>query len=181
MSEATPPRVIAEFDDYQGFLVALRKRADEIQIVRGSDATAHLSGLPDGYVAKLLGPNPIRRLGMKSLGPMLGVLQAKLVLVVDEEAVKRYGSRVRKRDDRLVRSGTLQIEISHRELKRRQRKGGANSRANMTEEEATEMGRSAAIIRWDAVREAVKAKARRKKKAICDSATIAEAALAPQR
>jgi hypothetical protein len=46
-------------------------------------------------LAKLIGRNPVRRLGMMSLGPVLSVLGIKLAMIEDPEALERYGSQRR--------------------------------------------------------------------------------------
>ena len=72
MAEGEAPRVIGEFTDYNELITALRARAAELNL-SGADAD-RLSGLPDRYAQKLLGPQQIRRLGATSLGPFLGAL-----------------------------------------------------------------------------------------------------------
>lgn len=135
-----PQRAIGEIFDYQSMMVVLRLRANELQINRSSDKTADLSGLPDKYFAKLLGPRPVRRIGSKTLGAVLGLLQIKFIAVVDEDAVKRYGARVQKRDDRLVRSGNVTIEFSHRHMKRIGSNGG-KKRRDLAEKERIRLAR----------------------------------------
>jgi hypothetical protein len=62
----------------------LRRRADELRLSRRT--IDNLSGLPDGYCQKLLGPAKRRKLGMKSLGAILGALGVRLVMVEDPAA-----------------------------------------------------------------------------------------------
>lgn len=163
-----PARTIGEFNDYQGFMAALRTRANELHLSRSDDDNADVAGLPNKYIAKLLGPRPVRRVGMKTLGPLLGVLQVKLILVVDEEAVRRYGGRVRKRDERLVRNGNVTIEFSHRHMKRIGRNGG-KKRALLGKTERIRLARIGGLalqakrrlartgtFDWRAVKQAVK-------------------------
>ena len=83
----TEPRVLAEFSDYSGMIAAFRARAAERKIAVSSESASHVAGLTDQYLAKLLAPRPVRRIGMLSLAPMLGVLGVKLVMVEDEEAL----------------------------------------------------------------------------------------------
>jgi hypothetical protein len=118
------PRSIGEVTDYPSLMKVLRARANELHINRSSDETAKLSGLPDKYMAKLLGPRPVRRIGSKTLGAVLGVLQLKLIAVEDAEAMRLYGKRVDKRDDRLVRSEIVTQEFSRRYMQKIGRNGG---------------------------------------------------------
>jgi ribonuclease VapC len=64
-----------------------RYRAAELNLA-GAELDRH-SGLPERYAQKLVGPNPIRRLGAISLGPFLGTLAVRGVLVEDKAAVER--------------------------------------------------------------------------------------------
>ena len=61
------PRVIAEVTDYQDMLAALRARYNELQI--NGERFDEFAGLPRGYLSKLIGARPVRRLGMISFAP----------------------------------------------------------------------------------------------------------------
>lgn len=160
--------MIAEFNDYPGFMQALRVRANEIHMSRSDDQNADIAGLPNKYITKLLGPRPVRRVGMKTLGALLGVLGVKLILVIDEEAVKRYGHKVRKRDERLVRDKTVTIEFSRRHMQKIGRMGG-KARFELPAKQIRKLAREAGLARqakrrlahtgefdWKAVKAAVK-------------------------
>jgi hypothetical protein len=67
--DTAPLAFIGNYDDLQE---ALRKRADVLKFSRRT--IDNLSGMPDGYCEKLLGPAKRRKLGMKSLGAILGAL-----------------------------------------------------------------------------------------------------------
>ena len=56
-----------------------------------------MSGIPDGYASKLLNDPPIKRMGSISMGPVLGALGLALVVVEDEEAMRRVRGRLVKR------------------------------------------------------------------------------------
>jgi hypothetical protein len=108
----TEPRVLAEFSTYPEMLAAFRARANERKIARSSEDTAFVAGLTSGYLAKLLAPKPVRRIGMESLGPVLGVLGVKLVMVEDEQAIARLDARkdvrLKERNHNLVHDGVIQ-------------------------------------------------------------------------
>ena len=92
MAEGDGPRVIAELSNYDELIGGLRLRAAELNL-SGADAD-RLSGLPERYAQKLLGPNQIRRLGAISLGPFLGALGVRGWLVEDKTAVERLKTRI---------------------------------------------------------------------------------------
>jgi hypothetical protein len=99
---------IATVRDYNELHAALRARADALSVSRG--ATDDVSGLPSGYSGKLLGPKPLKLFGVKSLGAILTVLGLKMVLVDDEESLRKYTARLSKRHDasvRLLRTGRV--------------------------------------------------------------------------
>lgn len=75
--------VIAEVNDFPGLLAALQKRVASIRTTYS--VLDEISGLPDGYVEKCLQRVPERRMGLTALGPLLGSLGLKLIVVVDEQ------------------------------------------------------------------------------------------------
>src|SRR5437588_3167038 len=105
------PRVIASFDQYSGFVDALRVRKAELQI---SGYTIYsVAGLPMGYSQKILGPGKaVRRIGMKSLGDLLGALGVRLQMIEDAAALARIANRLEKRDEKLVRGGTIEFRLT---------------------------------------------------------------------
>ena len=62
MAESEGLRVIAEFVDYPGMLAALRARVSELQI--SGERFDEFAGLPRGYLSKLVGARPVRRVVM---------------------------------------------------------------------------------------------------------------------
>jgi hypothetical protein len=94
-------RQLAEASDYDGLVAAIRMRVEELQISR--ETINEVAGLPAGYSGKILGLKQRRRLGMISLGPILGALGIKLVVVEDEQALKLVRGRFKKRNENLVR------------------------------------------------------------------------------
>jgi hypothetical protein len=96
-------RHLARIEDYDGLIGALCARANELNVSR--ETIGDLSGLASGYVGKLLGPRSIRRIGMQSLGPLLGALGVRLVMVEDSAALRKIRPRLTKRDEAQVRNG----------------------------------------------------------------------------
>jgi hypothetical protein len=156
-------RVIGTFNDYHGLLEALRLRAHERKLALSGDDAAVVAGLPHKYLAKLIGSNPVRRIGMTSLGAVLGVLAVKCILVEDPDADKwlqkqaaRFGKGLKQRNENLVRADTVHITLTERHMRKIRRKGGTNSRKNMSKRRASQIGKAAALVRWADVKEAVK-------------------------
>lgn len=93
------PEVLAVVYDYGHLIAAFRARANELKIARSHEATAAVFGFTNGYFQKLLAPRPPRRIGLDTLGPMLGVLGAKILLVVDDVALARLAAIGARRSD----------------------------------------------------------------------------------
>jgi hypothetical protein len=72
MADDERPRVIADVSSYEQMLAALRLRINELQI--NGERFDEYAGLPRGYLSKLVGARPIRRLGMTSFEPVLASL-----------------------------------------------------------------------------------------------------------
>ncbi len=83
----TPSRVLAEAADYVSLLDAFRARAAELGITRLE--IDEIGGLTSGRASKLLAPIPIKGFGRTSLGPLLGALALKLVVVEDPAMLPR--------------------------------------------------------------------------------------------
>lgn len=126
----------------------MRTRAAERKIAIGSDNSADLAGLPDRYIAKLLGPRPVKRIGMISLGPLLGLLGVRLVMVEDLIAVEALAGRIIARNESCVRSGATQFEVSFRFLKKIGALGGKKRAKNLTPRQRSRGARKAALAKW---------------------------------
>lgn len=145
-------RVLGAVFDYPSMMAVMRARANELHIARGHEDTSDLSGLPDKYLAKLLGPRPVRRIGMKTMGAVMGVLQMKFIAVVDEEAVRRYGKRTRARDERRVHSDIVTLEFSRRFMQKIGKKGGLSAGKRMSKAALRRRALRANLMRWDRVK-----------------------------
>lgn len=133
---------------YAGLVAVFRAAAFQQKIAIGGDSVAAVSGLCSAYVAKLLSPRPIKRIGVISLGPLLGALGLKLIVAPDPKAIARFGSKLERRREEFVHSATVQFAISRRHLKKNQRLGGKNSRKFMSRRQARVLARKAALARW---------------------------------
>jgi len=85
---------LAEITDYAQLVEALRARVDAQHIVisRIDDVT----GLSDGRTRQLLDPRGRKKFDDLTLGPVLGALGVKLILVEDP-ATARYLARVERK------------------------------------------------------------------------------------
>jgi hypothetical protein len=93
--------MIASYDE---LVEAIRVRVDEMNISR--EELDLQAGIPTGYSGKCLGPAQVKRLSYATMGPVLGAIGCKLLLVEDPEQTAKILRRAQPRDTRQVRSGT---------------------------------------------------------------------------
>jgi hypothetical protein len=110
--------------------------------------TNAVAGLPNKYLQKLIGAKPVRRIGMTSLGGVLGILGAELWLVEDPEAMKRFVSRVKKRDERLVRTMPVHFTVTSRFMKKIAVAGGKKRMKGLSRWQRRRLARKGAAARW---------------------------------
>jgi hypothetical protein len=148
MAAGDEPRIVATFDSYDGMLAAIRERVTELQI-HGERFDA-FSGLPDGYLSKLIGANPIRKIGMVSMAPVLSGLGLKCQFIEDSEGTARLKNHVAPRNPAYVRTmpADAGITLTARMLKRIRRLGGQARMAQMTAKQRSALARKAALARW---------------------------------
>jgi hypothetical protein len=143
-------RVIAEFSNYDELINGPRVRAAELNL--SGEQVDGYSGLPARYTQKLLGPNPIRRLGAISLGPFLGALAVRGLLVEDRAAVERLRSQTTPRKARFarpgMRAGSVHVLLTGRFMQKIRKKGGENSRKYLNKKLVKQLARKAAAARW---------------------------------
>jgi hypothetical protein len=92
MSEPRQIAVVTSQGGYAAFMLAFRKRADDLGLTR--ETIDAISGLQSGYASKLLAPVPIRAIGPETLGPLLGSLAMRIVLEIDEEMLAQLKPRM---------------------------------------------------------------------------------------
>jgi hypothetical protein len=95
MPDAKPLAIIHGYDD---LVAAIRARVAELGVTQAT--IDDVAGLQSGYAGKLLGPRRIKKLGIVSLGCVLGSLGMKLVAFEDPEALARVRSRLVPRKDK---------------------------------------------------------------------------------
>ena len=102
MSGDERPRVLANICSYEEMLAALRSRVAELQI--NGERFDEFAGLPRGYLSKLVGARPIRRLGMTSFEPVLAGLGLRLLVIEDPKGTERLRNRLVPRNNSYPRT-----------------------------------------------------------------------------
>jgi hypothetical protein len=126
-------------------LDGLRSRVNELGV--NAERWEDFAGLPRGYLSKLVGVRPVRRLGMCSFQPVIAGLGLRCLFVVDEEAERRLRERVPPRNSSYVR-GTPSIVFTARFFQKIGRKGAQARIDNSTKQQRQKWARNAAIARW---------------------------------
>jgi hypothetical protein len=72
---------------YPAFIEAIRDRTVDLGISRLE--TDRIAGLPTGFCGKALSRNPVKRIGLASLGPLLETLGLIIMIVEDPAARDR--------------------------------------------------------------------------------------------
>jgi hypothetical protein len=72
---------------YAAFIEAIRDRTVDLQISRLE--IDRIAGLPQGFSGKALSRNPVKRIGLASLGPLLETLGLIIMIVEDPAARDR--------------------------------------------------------------------------------------------
>jgi hypothetical protein len=88
----------ADVSDYTEFVEAVRDRADELMMTRSE--LDFQAGHQDGYSGKLLGRKHVKRFGFFSLGPALGALGLKILLIEDTAQTAKIRARMKVRSAR---------------------------------------------------------------------------------
>jgi len=138
--------VIADVTSYEQMLAALRARVNELQL--NGERFDEFAGLPRGYLSKLIGAKPIRRLGMTSFAPVLAGLGLRLLVIEDNAATERLKNRLPPRNQSYVRSVAVHGHLTTRFLQKIGRKGGENSRKYLGKRMVKQLARKAALARW---------------------------------
>jgi hypothetical protein len=150
MADDEQPRIVATFDSYVGMLEAIRARVNELQI-SGENLDAY-AGLPRAYTQKIIGPKPVRRLGMTSFGPVLNALGLRCLFIEDDAATQRLKNRMPPRKSQYVRpgmrAGSVQILLTDKFMRKIRKKGGQNSRKYLGKRLVKQLARKAANARW---------------------------------
>src|SRR6516225_2786601 len=139
-------RIIAEFSDYAGLLAAIRSRVSEFAI--NGERFDEFAGLPRGYLSKLVGANPVRRIGMTSMGPLFDALGIYCIIVENPLATQRLKNRIRPRNNSFMRASYTHIAITNRQWSRIQKLGRAARWKRLSRVERRDIMRAIALKRW---------------------------------
>jgi hypothetical protein len=119
--------VIADVSSYEQMLAALRSRVNELQI--NGERFDEYSGLPRGYLSKLIGAKPVRRLGMTSFAPVLAGLGLRLLIIENQDATERLKNKLPPRNQSYVRTVAVHTNLTTRFLQKIGRNGSAGRRS----------------------------------------------------
>ena len=139
-------RTLAEFHDYEGMVEAIRARVRELEIA--GEAFDEYAGLPQGYLSKLIGAKPVRRISHVSMGPLFEALGITGLLVENEAGTDRLKKRLRPRNKSFVRTTYTHRVITDRTWRQLQKLGRAARWQKYTPEQRREIMRKLARRRW---------------------------------
>jgi hypothetical protein len=146
MAEA---RVIGEFINYDGMLAAVRARVNELQI--NGERFDEFAGLPRGYLSKLIGANPTRRISMVSMGPLFSALGICCVMIENPSATARLKGRLETNQSNYMRPTYTHVIVTNRKWARIQKLGHQARQAvwnKLTPRQRSDMMRALALKRW---------------------------------
>ena len=145
-------QILASFTDYEGLRRALNIVRDHRKL--SLDTMNTLIDCPERYFEKILGPRPVRRMGMQSLGWAFGVLGVKCIIVEDPEVWERVQrQRYFKTRDEAHFISSKHADGKHhvvtwRFLKKISRKGAVARAQKLTPAQRKRIARMAAKARW---------------------------------
>jgi hypothetical protein len=146
MAEGDAPRIIADVSSYEQMLTALRARVTELQV--NGERFDEYAGLPRGYLSKLVGAKPTRRIGMCSWQAVLSGLALRCLFVADEEAERRLRERLPPNNLSYVRADATHVVLTFRFMQKIGRLGAQARIDNSTKAQRQQWARRAAIARW---------------------------------
>jgi hypothetical protein len=108
-------RTIAVVNDYPALQRVLRQRAEDLKISR--ETLDALAGISEGHSAKMLTDPPRKNMGILTFGLLLRALGLQLVVIEDDEQMRKLASRIVRRDESQVRH-RKQHELANDERRR---------------------------------------------------------------
>lgn len=146
------PREIAVCWNYEGFIAACRERVKELEISLSSPSAAEITGLHKDHLPKLMSEKSGRCFTPLTLGPLLGLLGMRIVLVEDSKALARLSRRLKKRSMEggaaHMRGGALHISFSKERLRENGKLGGKKRWEGIRKKEMLKHVTAAAYSRW---------------------------------
>jgi hypothetical protein len=139
-------RIVGEFADYSGMLDILRARVEQLQVQ--GERFEHFAGLPIGYLSKLIGVRPVRRISMVSMGPLFSALGIRCIIIEDPAATQRLKNRIRPRNNAYMRASYTHLAITNRQWSRIQKLGRQARWKRLSRVERKDIMRAIALKRW---------------------------------
>lgn len=136
-------RTIAQFSDYEGLLNAIRARVKELEI--NGEQFDEFAGLPRGYLSKLVGVRPSRRIANISMGPLFSGLGVVCLMVEDPKTTERIKKRLRPRNKSYVRTPFV---YTKKFFQHHGRNGGKTWSEKLTPAQRSEVMRVLVMRRW---------------------------------
>jgi hypothetical protein len=143
------PRVIGEFTDYDGMLAAVRARINELSI--NGERFDEYAGLPRGYLSKLTGVHPQRRIAMTSMGVLFSALGICCVMIENPAATARLKRRLVPNQSSYMPPTYTHVIVTNRKWARIQKLGHQARQAvwnKLTPRQRSDMMRALALKRW---------------------------------
>jgi hypothetical protein len=112
------------------------------------EAFDDFAGLPRGYLSKLVGTRPQRRIAHVSMGPLLAGLGVICRMIEDPAATARLKQRLRPRNGSFVRTTYTVNGITNRKWARIQALGRKARWSKMTPAQRSKVARQLNVFRW---------------------------------
>ena len=139
-------RIVGEFADYPGMLDTLRARVDELSI--NGERFDEFAGLPRGYLSKLIGVRPVRRISMVSMGPLFSALGIYCIVVENPAATQRLKNRIRPRNNSYMRRSYTLRTLTDRQWSHIQKLGRKARWKKLSKTERSDIMRAVSFKRW---------------------------------
>jgi hypothetical protein len=140
-------RSLGQFTDYDGMLNILRARVEELQI--NGERLDEFAGLPRGYLSKLIGVKPIRKIHMLSMGPLFGALGIYCVIYEDDVTTQRLQKRLVPRNNSYARRTILHDRpITERQWSKIQKLGRKARWQKLSKKQRSQIMHAVSIARF---------------------------------
>jgi hypothetical protein len=142
-------RSLGSFADYDGMLNIVRARVLELQV--NGERFDEFAGLPKGYLSKLIGAHPIRKIHMTSMAPVFSALGIYCVVFEEPGATARLKGRLVPNQSNYMRPTYTHVVVTNRKWARIQKLGHQARQAvwnKFTPQQRSDMMRALALKRW---------------------------------
>ena len=135
----TAGRELGQFADYAGMLAVVRARVAELEV--NGERFDEFAGLPKGYLSKLIGVRPVRRIAMQSMGPLFSALGIYCSVLEDAGATARLRARLLPRNNSYQRATYTLRVVTNRQWARIQKLGRAARWRRLNKKQRSEIMR----------------------------------------